>query len=262
MAEAAAKNVQGKFVWYDVMTTDMKAAEAFYSNVLGWTIADSGMPGRQYALASAGTTMIGGIMPIPDDSAKAGVPPMWMGYIAVPDVDAMAVRVKQAGGSIHRGPEDIPNVGRFAVAGDPHGAGFIIFKPNSDQQPAPVAPGTPGHVGWRELQAGNGPEAYAFYSGLFGWTKGAAIEMGPHGVYQLFAIDGIDVGGIMTKDANVPMPHWFYTFNVDAIDAAAERVRKAGGKIVVDVHQVPGGQWLVRCTDPAGAAFGLVAMKR
>jgi len=27
-------------------------------------------------------------------------------------------------------------------------------------------------------------------------------------------------------------------------------------------HEVPGGQWIVQCTDPQGAHFALVAMKR
>ena len=36
----------GKFVWYDLMTTDTKAAEAFYGEVIGWKVTDAGMPGR------------------------------------------------------------------------------------------------------------------------------------------------------------------------------------------------------------------------
>ena len=67
-------------------------------------------------------------MPIPEDAAKMGVRPAWMGYIAVNDVKAYADKVKAAGGMIHRPPTEIPNVGTFAVAGDPSGAGFLLFK--------------------------------------------------------------------------------------------------------------------------------------
>ena len=66
--------------------------------------------------------MVGGLMPIPEDARKAGVGPTWMGYIGVNDVDAYAKRVKTAGGAIRREPSDIPGIGRFAVAADPHGA--------------------------------------------------------------------------------------------------------------------------------------------
>src|SRR6266567_7382419 len=115
-----------KFVWYDVMTTDTKASEAFYKRVIGWDTKDSGMSEQCYTLLSVGPTMVGGLMPIPEDARKAGVGPAWMGYIGVDDVDAYAKRVKTAGGAIRREPSDIPGIGRFAVAGDPHGAGFIL----------------------------------------------------------------------------------------------------------------------------------------
>jgi predicted enzyme related to lactoylglutathione lyase len=45
---------QGKFVWYDLMTSDTKAAESFYSSVIGWTATDAGMGDRPYTLLSAG----------------------------------------------------------------------------------------------------------------------------------------------------------------------------------------------------------------
>src|SRR5215468_8139021 len=131
----------GKFVWYDVITSDTNAADSFYCSVVGWDVKDSGMPDRRYAILSMGSTMIGGLMPIPEDARKAGVRPAWMGYISVDDVDLYAKRVKTAGGVVHRGPEDIPGVGRFAVVGDPDGAGFMLFKGATDQAPTPASAG-------------------------------------------------------------------------------------------------------------------------
>ena len=255
-------NPIGKFIWYDAMTTDTKAAEAFYKVVVGWTAKDSGMPDRSYTLFSAGPTMVAGLMPIPEDARAMGVPPCWTGYIAVDDVDAYVGRVKAAGGAIRRAPEDIPGVGRFAVAADPHGAAFILFKPMSGQEPAPVPLNTPGHIGWHELYAGNLEAAWTFYSGLFGWTKGDAMDMGPMGIYQLFATGGHPVGGMMTKPPQIPVPCWIYYFNVDAADAAVERVTKGGGKIVNGPMEVPGGGWIAQCFDPQGAFFAVFAPKR
>src|ERR1700736_3404586 len=93
-----------------------------------------------------------------------GAGPAWTGYVLVDDVDVYAERAKAAGGAIHRAPEDIPGVGRFSVAADPHRAVFNLFVTASDEERAPAAPGTPGHVGWHELHAGDGPSAFAFYS--------------------------------------------------------------------------------------------------
>ena len=126
------------------MTSDIKAAESFYRSVIGWDAKDSGMTDRSYTIFSLGPRMVCGLMPVPEEARAKGVRPHWSGYIAVDDVDAYAERVKAAGGAVHRAPEDIPGVGRFAVAADPHGAVFILFKGSSDQEPVPAAPGTPG----------------------------------------------------------------------------------------------------------------------
>jgi uncharacterized protein len=251
-----------KFVWYDVMTSDSKAAETFYRNVVGWDTKDSGLTDRSYTILSAGPTMVGGLMPIPEDARATGLRPRWTGYIGVEDVDASAERVKSAGGTIHRAAEDIPGVGRFAVAADPHGAAFILFNGASGAAPAPAAPGTPGHVGWHELHAGNLEQAFAFYSGLFGWSKGEAMDMGPMGIYQIFATGDGPVGGMMTKTQAMPAPNWVYYFNVEAIDAAAARVTHGGGQVVNGPLEVPGGSWIVQCVDPQGAMFALLGRAR
>lgn len=252
----------GKFVWYELMTTDTAAAAAFYGPVVGWDAKDAGMPGGGYTIFNAGTTGVGGLMTIPDEVCAMGVPPSWSGYIWVDDVDAYVGKVSAAGGSLLRPAEDIPGVGRFAVVADPYGAAFMLFKDNG--MPAGPAPagGTPGHIGWHELHAGDGAGAFAFYSALFGWTKADAIDMGPQGVYQLFDIGGVSVGGMMTKAPEVPVPFWLYYINVAALDAAVAKVTAGGGAVVMGPIQVPGGSWIVNCTDPQGALFALVAPTR
>ena len=248
----------GTFVWYDVMTSDTQAAEAFYCKVMGWTARDSGMTDRKYSLISMGADLVGGLMTIPDEARAMGARPVWMGYIGVDDVDAFAGRVSAAGGAVQRPPEDIPGVGRFAVVADPQGASFMLFRGAGDDAPAAVAPGTPGHVGWHELHASNGDSAFAFYSSLFGWTPTEAMDMGPLGTYQMFAINGVPCGGMMTKMAHTPLPGWLYYFNVEAVDAAMKRVTDSGGSVIQAPQQVPGGSWIVQCTDPQGAMFAMV----
>jgi predicted enzyme related to lactoylglutathione lyase len=252
----------GQFIWYEIITSDVEAAKSFYRGVVGWETKDAGMPGMAYTLLSAGTTQVGGLMAIPDEARKMGVPPCWTGYILVEDVDRAAARVKAAGGAVHRAAADIPEVGRFAVVADPQGAVFILFKGANGQPPASAAPGTLGHVGWHELYAGDGETAFAFYAEQFGWTKDHAMDMGPMGTYQIFSTGSGPAGGMMTKPKEVPVPFWLYYFNVDAIDAAAARVTKGGGKVIRGAMEVPGGSWIVQCADPQGAMFALVAPKR
>jgi predicted enzyme related to lactoylglutathione lyase len=206
--------------------------------------------------------MVAGLMRIPEAARAAGARPAWTGYIGVDDVDAYAARVKAAGGTIHHPCEDIPGVGRFAVVGDPQGAVFILFKGSTDEPPAPLAPDAPGRVSWHELHAGDLDSAFAFYAGLFGWTKAEAVDMGPMGVYQTFATGGAPVGGMMTRTPQTPMPFWLYYFNVEAVDAAIARVNAGGGRVVNGPHQVPGGSWIAQCFDPQGAMFAIVGTKR
>jgi predicted enzyme related to lactoylglutathione lyase len=250
----------GQFFWYDLMTTDPKAAENFYHDVIGWNAKDSGSPDHAYTLLSKGPAMVGGLMPIPKEVRDAGVGPCWTGYIAVDDVDAYAARVKTAGGSVRRGPMDVPGILRFAVVADPYGAVFIIFKGFSTEEPPAVAPGTPGHIGWHELMASDREGAFKFYSGLFGWTKAEAVES-PAGLYQTFATGGAPVGGMMTKMPDMPWSFWLYYFNVAGLDAAVARVTKGSGKILNGPMQVPGGGWIAQCMDPQGAMFAMVGPK-
>ncbi len=126
-----------------------------------------------------------------------------------------------------------------------------------------LRPDTPGTVGWHELHSNDWEKAFAFYSGLFGWTKREAVDMGPMGTYQTFATgDGPAVGGMMNRRPEIPGPFWLYYFNVPAIDAASARVTDGGGKLLGEPHQVPGGSWIVHCTDPQGAMFAMVGPTR
>ncbi|NML74401.1 VOC family protein [Rhizobium sp. S-51] len=258
--------MQGTFIWYELMTTDTAAAAGFYSTVVGWAAKDSGMPGMAYTVFSVpGFDMgVAGMMLLPDELKADGVPPNWTGYVAVDDVDAKAKEFADNGGAVHRDPQDISGIGRFAVVADLHGAVLCLFKPMVPDGPMPPAPapGTPGTFGWRELMAGNGEEAFDFYAKRFGWTKDMAVDMGAMGTYQCFAAGGEMIGGMMTRTPDVPMAFWGYYINVDAIDAAAARVRSAGGQVVGDVMEVPGPAWVIQCVDPQGAYFALVAPKR
>ncbi len=259
MANATQSETLGKFVWYDQMSNDLAGAEKFYSKVVGWDLAPNTMNAQTYTLLKAGDDMIGGLMPIPPEAM--GAKPAWMGYIAVDDVKAYADKVKAAGGAIHRPATEIPNVGTFAVAGDPSGAGFLLFKGNGDQAPS-HDPMKPGHIGWHELHGGDPEKSFAFYSGLFGWTKGEALNMGAMGTYQIFTTKGQQSGGMMKKMEQEPAPHWLYYINVDAIDAAQARVKSAGGQVINGPMQVPGGSWIINGLDPQGAMFALVAPKK
>jgi predicted enzyme related to lactoylglutathione lyase len=250
-------NAHGQFVWYELMTTDATAAEAFYRAVVGWNARDASQPGMTYTCFLAGDTSVAGLMTLPEDACAAGARPGWIGYVAVDGVDDYVMRVMDAGGAVHRPAADIAGIGRFAVVADPQGAAFVLFKGTEGGSVPPAIPDHPGYAAWRELMAADGESAFGFYSDLFGWTKADAVDMGPMGTYKLFAAGGPAIGGMMTKPPSVPAPFWTYYFRVDGIEAAVSRLQTSGGIVVNGPHQVPGGDWIVQGLDPQGAMFAL-----
>ena len=250
----------GNFVWYDLVTTDVQAAGSFYHDVIGWEIRDAGMANAAYFLLSMGSETIGGLMQAPSAMLTEGTPPRWMGHIGVPDVEESATRLAAAGGTVHRAPSDIAGIGRYAAVADPDGARLILFQPQGGSPPAPD-PRMPGHVGWRELHAGKMETAFVFYAGLFGWTEAGSVDMGAMGIYRMFGTDasGVPVGGMLTRTAEMPEAMWLYYFTVDSVKAAVGRVHKAGGQVLTEPRQVPGGGWIAHCSDPQGARFAVTA---
>lgn len=249
----------GQFVWYEHLTHDAAAATAFYRHVVGWGATQTDSPAGPYTLLSAGERPVAGLMKFPE-GCGAGSDPSWVGYVSVDDVDAFVARVEALGGALHVGPMEIPDVGRFAVVADPQGAVFALYRSFCAGLPE-AAMGTPGFAGWHELWAKDGAAAFAFYAELFGWTKTEAFDMGPNGVYQLFATAREAVGGMMTAEAGVTTG-WLFYFNVPELDAAMARVLEQGGKVAFGPQEVPGGLWIIQCHDPQGGEFALVAPVR
>jgi uncharacterized protein len=245
----------GRFVWYELMTTDAEAAKSFYAAVIGWGAQDASKPGLSYTLFTVGKAAVSGLMPLSEDARKMGMRPSWLGYVGVDDVDATADRIIKLGGAVHVPPTSIPNISRVSVAVDPQMAMFALLTwLQGDEQP--VALSTPGRVGWHELLAADVEKAWTFYGDLFGWQE-ANADTPAAGTYRLFSAGGETIGGMCTKPATAPVPFWLYYFNVGDIDLAVKRVKAGGGRIVIGPMEVPGGRWIVQCVDPQGAIFAL-----
>jgi predicted enzyme related to lactoylglutathione lyase len=244
-------NSHGRFLWYELATTDTTAAKAFYTEVVGWGAREA-MPGMSYFLFTAGELPVSGLTDLPTEAT--GMAPHWIGYVGVDDVDAATDSTRRLGGAVHIPPTDVPRVSRFSVVADPQMATFALFKWQNPRQDPELA--TTGAVGWHELFAADWEKAFAFYRELFGWQK-AGAEVDPMGTYQLFSAAGQMIGGMFTKPAIVPVPFWLFYFNTSDVDAAAERVRAAGGQVLEGPVEMAGGRRVVRCTDPQGAMFAL-----
>ena len=251
----------GRFVWYDLSTTDPGAAKAFYSEVMGWGTRDMSMPGIAYTAFTVSEAPVCGLINLPDEATNKGAKPRWIGYIGVKDVDATADRINELGGRVLAPPTDVFNFSRFAIVADPQMAMFALVMWLIPGQERQIEPDAPGLVGWHELLAADPKTALAFYSALFGWQK-AEASVGAMGTYQLFCVDKRTIGGMAPKPGTVSIPSWVYYFRVGDIDAAAKRVKAGGGQVLEGPIEVPGGSWVIQCIDPQNAIFALVGKRK
>lgn len=253
-------HARGRFIWYSLMTHDPEAAQRFYPAVVGWGTAlfeAGGQPYTMWTRAGGGAeAAMGGIQPMPDPPDH---PPHWLAYVIVPDPDAAARRVAETGGRIFVEPQDIPQVGRFTVFADPHGAVISAFRPEGP--PAPEVEPDPqlGDFSWNELTTGGDPaEALAWYAEIFGWRETSRLDMGPAGEYVMYGTGGRPYGGIYRADsAEGRRPAWLHYVRVPDVDGAAAAAREAGGTVQLEPMEVPGGDRIAQLLDPSGAPFAV-----
>lgn len=254
-ASVPTTSVRGRFLWDELLTTDVERAKDFYTKVIGWGTmpAPGGVP---YTLWTVGETPVGGVMTLPEQARASGTPPHWISYVGTPDVDATTNRARELGATVIVEPTDIPDVGRFSVLADPQGAFIAAFTPGSE--PPPEVNAGVGHVSWHELSTTDYEAALRFYQDLFGWEPTTSQDMGPMGIYQMFGRGGRTYGGMFNKTPDMPgPPSWLLYIRVTNVRDTAPRVPDLGGQVLNGPMEVPGGDLIAQCLDPMGAAFGI-----
>jgi uncharacterized protein len=254
MADA---EVFGQVLWYELMTTDVKAAKSFYGAVVGWTAApfDASSPQAYDVWKREGDVGVGGVMPIPSGMS---FPPYWGMYVGTPKLDDTVAEIERRGGGALSPVIELPKVGRMRTMRDPQGAAFSLLEPEPAGHRHDVAPEV-GDTSWHELYTTDAAAALAFYTQLFGWEAIEPMDMGEMGKYYMFGRGKALAGGMMNKPpamAQVP-PNWGLYFRVPDVHSAAERVKAHGGTVLNGPMEVPGGDWIVNCMDAQGAAFSL-----
>jgi predicted enzyme related to lactoylglutathione lyase len=222
------------FCRYQLRTTDLEAAGRFYTALLGDGLWTNGAESAQ----------------LPAEAAARGAPAHWLGYIAVDDIGRTTDAFIRAGAD-RLGPPASPTAQRVVLR-DPFGAIVAVTSP------APPLPA--GIVSWHLLITKDEEQAMALYSGLFGWARAGAHDLGHHGgKHVTFAWDrGATPAGSTSNLANLPHvhPQWLYFFRTGNIDESVQRVGALGGTALPPAAAV-NGDLVAACEDPQGAAFGL-----
>ncbi len=248
---------QGRFTWYELMSTDPAAGLDFYAGLTGWThqpFAGGGEDAPPYHVWMKGEEPMAGCMQLPEEAQAQGAPSHWMGYIHCDDVDATKAKAIELGATELMAME-MPEIGKFAVMMDPSQATICFFQPANE--PGPEQPKAAGRFTWHELYTDDYQKTFDFYSELFGWEVMDDMDMGEAGVYRIFGRNGEQMGGMMNRPEQMPMNCSGYYISVASVDDAASAITEAGGTVTVPPMDVPGGDRILMGMDPQGGAFAL-----
>ncbi len=250
----------GSFCWAELSTTDLPAAERFYSELFGWKAEDASPGGESaYALMTLRGQLIAGACHQDEEQLARQVPPSWMGYVSVSSANEAVERARSLGARIAAEPFDVMEVGRMAVLCDPTGATLALWQ--AGEHRGSELGGEPGTTCWFELCTGDVAAAKDFYGGLFGWEC-RDQEMGSL-KYTVLMRGEEAAGGLMqTPEEWGPMPaSWMVYFAVADCDADSQRAESLGGRICVPPADIPGVGRFATLLDPQGAAFSIIQLQ-
>jgi uncharacterized protein len=247
--------MNGRFVWYDLLTTDSDAAAEFYTTIIGWTAEPASHDPGGYKMWANGQGTVGGVVACADQDG--GLSPHWMGHVEVGDLDAAVARAQALGGTLRVPPTDIPTIGRYSIIHDPQGVELSLFEPVADGTRAEARERSRhGELNWSELHAPDAAAAVAFYGELFGWAVVGQLDMGPAGTYFLFGQNGAQYGGMMTKLPDMPAAQWLHYIQVDDLDGTIARATAHRAQVLYGPAEIPGGR-MAQLLDPQGAMFAV-----
>ena len=252
-------SINGRFVWEELMTTDVASAVSFYGKVAGLK-SEKAPFDPNYTMFKGSARNMGGVMALPGEAKQGGTPPMWISYIGTNNTDDTARKIVQFGGKVHKQPWAIADGGRIAIVADPQGAVFALYSNPKATDPPPAH--KPGDASWHELATSDYVAAFSFYQAVFGWRVISDMDMGPGmGVYRVFGAEGSSdsemLGGMYTKPANQPgPPAWLPYIKVANIVKATDQAKALGAFIMHGPADVPGGK-ITMATDPQGVMFAV-----
>lgn len=244
------RHEHGSFSWTDLATPDAQASKEFYGGLFPWEYTDNPIPDDGvYVMATIGGRAAAAMF---ETSERH---PAWASYVTVDDVDAETAKAGELGATVFAEPFDVMDVGRMSTIQDPTGAVFCLWQARTSIG-AEIVNG-PGALSLNQLNTSDPEAAERFYGELFGWRfESVGDADNPYfGIYRGERVNG----GMMPLPPGAPMPsHWLAYFGIDDLDAAAGQIGSAGGTLMVEPLEVPGGRILV-AQDPQGAFFALFA---
>lgn len=254
--EAGSPRLPGKFIWIDLVTSNMDAARNFYSRMFGWEFRRVGDAATGYSLVLNGGRPVGGVV---DVTARPNVPavPRWVAYISVPDVAAAQKAIVAAGGRQLVAAKTFPKRGEQAVFADSEGAVFGVIKSDAGDPADFLA--EQGDWIWIQLLSRDVQKATGFYRAFAGYEVVENTESSRKN--QFLLVSGTFARAAVSQlPANRPKapPMWLPFVRVENLAQSLTVAQQLGGGIAVMPRASVFDGRMAVVTDPSGALVGLL----
>lgn len=238
----------GRFVWHELVTSDVEAARRFYGELLGWQVEHGDNGARPYRYLTKNGQRVGGLVLRPGPH----VPPHVLGYISVLDFEGTLARAKEHRAAVLVPPADTP-IGRTAVLQDPQGAIFGLCRAEDGDAPEGARPSSCAFA-WNQLDSSDAERAAAFYGSVLRWERAPASEPS----LSTFTQGELAIAGLRQAPQGT-FASWLVHISVDDLRSARARARELGATIMIEtiVHADLGELCVLH--DDLGAIFGLLA---
>lgn len=252
----------GAPTWIDLTTSDAEGARRFYSELFGWTAAESDEQYGGYFMFFSGDAPVAGCMQaMTGPNGEAGASDVWAVYLATDDVEKTVASATAEGGTVVAPPMQVGDVGSMACVADPSGAVIGAWQPGTFFGfPAYAETGKPG---WWELHTRDYAAVLPFYRSVFGWETQSMGDTDDFR-YSVLQIGDLQAAGVMDASrflADGEPSHWSVYIAVDDADAVQARATELGGSVLSAAQDTPYGR-LAEVADPAGARIRLLGPNR
>ncbi len=252
---------QGTPSWIDLSTKDGDGAKVFYSSLFDWDYQDNLMvTGQMYSLALINGSAVAAINHLLPEQWPFWSKPAWNLYLAVDDIDEVAIGVAKHGGTILSHPFHISEAGRGMDVADPTGAVIRFWEPGSHI--GAESSDRHGSMSWSVL-ATNMPEvAGQFFADLLGLN--IAQDLGPSldGERRYIVMSSLgpafEIVQLVRQHGEFAVqPYWTKFFRVNDVDTAIATATAMGGKLLTGPMSLPNLSQVAKLQDPQGAQFGV-----
>lgn len=258
--EEIKKHQPGTFSWIDLATTDAESAKKFYTELFGFTAIDTPVgPDMVYTMLQLHGKPVAALYEMNEKQRDEGIPPHWLSYVTVENVDGTIEKVKSLDGKVLVEPSDVMDSGRMAMLQDPTGAVLALWQPK--EHIGASFKNIPGSLCWNELVTNDTEKDKAFYTQLFNWGSQSSEMIGM--IYTSYMIGEQPVAGMYKVKEEMPdvPPHWLSYFAVEDCDQSVAKAQELGATVLQaakDILEV--GRFSV-LRDPQGAAFAIIKME-